>query len=1101
MAKECYFEAGKTNCLTHIPEDIKLELDPLNVTVVGSPTVSNGVVSGFSTSNYLTIDNKYKDNNYVEYVFKFTTGSSFSAQQCVVHAEYFINIEITTSGAVQYYSWGGKASTTLFTATANSTYWVKIIINGISKTYSYSTDGVTFTGSKTFTDSGLQPSNTSYQFRLGLSSYNSTNPFLGSIDVSNCYAKVIGTLVWQGGTGTFSVLKNSKIYIPNGYEADGTTLKFDEVIVANDTPSSVVFNDNSKMWAVYYGKRLITALDTFSGSTTPTDLTDYHYDMFYNTTENKCYYCIQVGGVWMWEQVSLPLGLVARTKASGYTAITQVFNGFGYIGGVSFYLPGIKGFVPHGYNTDGTYKSDIINVTKVLLCTDTSTRNNADIRLSSTATGYGDLDYNSALNQNEVNGSFRGFASVGKISISDGEITSLTINDVVEKSQPLKVNSIYIGSKPTNCLTHIPNDIDLGLEKSISTTNWTQPTLSANGSVGGNAFAVTGSAESNSSGNRYFYHAFDNNTSTYWRCNSGTGYIEFYNPVPLRVTNLKWTYYYCYPTGGNVQGSNDRTNWTTIKTWTNSSAADFNISLSSNNNAYKYYRINITGVNKDVIHCKQLTITAQEQNTSLVLKAGSKVYVPNGFEEDGTTPKFDEVVVSRDSSVYQPYSDTRMLFIRHNSDTDTYIDGYPVGQCHSGSTAPTESQWMFWYDTSSNIIKRSNDNGVSWDNYYSFPVCIYTNDKGGVTSIDQVLNGFGYIGNTMFMLPNIKGITANGYKDNGTYNGTEFTIDKPTIWTDPWFSAGNLYYAYNPERREITNYFVDELVYDKNTNLISYRWGPENVCIVARYVAQDGGKITSLTPKKVQPEMIGRKINFIYKGSTRIFCDVPSKTFNASSSIQTYTVPNGVTKLHVDCVASQGGNSGGKGGRVQCDLNVTPGDTLYIMVGAVPSNIYTASYNASDIRIGGKEYSNRVVVAGGGGSKSSRNIAGGAGGGLTGGDGTGHSNAYKGAGGTQTAGGAGGRYTAISQGHSHQGGDGTFGLGGSGTTCSYCGQTGAGGAGWYGGGAGAGQHNKNGDFAAGGGGGSSYTDSSLCSNVTHTQGYRSGAGYITISVV
>lgn len=59
---------------------------------------------------------------------------------------------------------------------------------------------------------------------------------------------------------------------------------------------------------------------------------------------------------------------------------------------------------------------------------------------------------------------------------------------------------------------------------------------------------------------------------------------------------------------------------------------------------------------------------------------------------------------------------------------------------------------------------------------------------------------------------------------------------------------------------------------------------------------------------------------------------------------------------------------GGKGGRVQCVLNVTSGQTLYITVGKIPTNNGTAVYNASDIRIGGQEYTDRVIVAGGGSS-------------------------------------------------------------------------------------------------------------------------------------
>lgn len=246
-----------------------------------------------------------------------------------------------------------------------------------------------------------------------------------------------------------------------------------------------------------------------------------------------------------------------------------------------------------------------------------------------------------------------------------------------------------------------------------------------------------------------------------------------------------------------------------------------------------------------------------------------------------------------------------------------------------------------------------------------------------------------------------------------------------------------------------------------------------------------------------------QKIAFVFYGSELIFGET-TKTFNVSSSTQSWKIPNGVKSLTIDCVASRGysdeTNTGGNGGRVQCTLKVSPGQTLYFTVGAIPTERQTASYNASDIRLNGTNYSNRVIVAGGGGSASSRNAAGGAGGGLTGGAGSAHGNAGAGQGGSQSAGGAGGTCVPISIGHSHVGNAGVQGTGGAGGSCNYCGTWGAGGAGYYGGGSGGAQWNKNGAFAAGGGGGSSYTNPSLCSNVIHTQGYHNGAGYITITI-
>ena len=135
---------------------------------------------------------------------------------------------------------------------------------------------------------------------------------------------------------------------------------------------------------------------------------------------------------------------------------------------------------------------------------------------------------------------------------------------------------------------------------------FSQPILTENGTMGGSSFAVSADHETN--GNNPAYYAFDNSTSSYWRGGNVPGYIEFYNPAPINVTALTWGFFYSYPTSGNVQGSNDYSDWTTITEFTNDSASDFTIDMSGNTNSYKYYRINVSSVNMDVLHCKNLTI-------------------------------------------------------------------------------------------------------------------------------------------------------------------------------------------------------------------------------------------------------------------------------------------------------------------------------------------------------------------------------------------------------------------------------------------------------------------------------------------------------------
>lgn len=240
----------------------------------------------------------------------------------------------------------------------------------------------------------------------------------------------------------------------------------------------------------------------------------------------------------------------------------------------------------------------------------------------------------------------------------------------------------------------------------------------------------------------------------------------------------------------------------------------------------------------------------------------------------------------------------------------------------------------------------------------------------------------------------------------------------------------------------------------------------------------------------------------------RVYYKYQTQTFNASSEFQPFTIPQGTKKLIVDCVASKGADNsgtGGSGGRVECVLPVTGGQTLYFYVGATNSDFYYPEYNASDIRTDNTgvtdstSLSSRLIVAGGGGSGGTSSVGdAGAGGGLEGGEGTGGSSG-RGKGGTQTAGGAagGGSTSALIN------SPGEFGLGGVGLYRVRDGEitdklSGAGGAGWYGGGGGGRYTSQSNTSYLGGGGGSSYTDPS-CYNVVHTQGYNAGTGYIIIT--
>lgn len=171
-------------------------------------------------------------------------------------------------------------------------------------------------------------------------------------------------------------------------------------------------------------------------------------------------------------------------------------------------------------------------------------------------------------------------------------------------------------------------------------------------------------------------------------------------------------------------------------------------------------------------------IKLELNNGVLTLKAGSKVYVPNGKNSDGSN-KFDVVTAITDINYSgSANNDTIMLDVGYNTSTFeiTTIHGNALNFQFSGNTPPTTG---LFYNTTDNTIKLYSSGSVN--RYGSFPIAIINRSStsqgsGFVKSVDQVFNGFGYIGSTIFALPGVKGLTPNGRNEDGTLKNIEFTV-------------------------------------------------------------------------------------------------------------------------------------------------------------------------------------------------------------------------------------------------------------------------------------------------------------------------------------
>lgn len=165
---------------------------------------------------------------------------------------------------------------------------------------------------------------------------------------------------------------------------------------------------------------------------------------------------------------------------------------------------------------------------------------------------------------------------------------------------------------------------------------------------------------------------------------------------------------------------------------------------------------------------------------SLTVKAGSIVYIPDGFEQDGVTKKFNKVVITNDIT-HQAWAgnDKSMLFVKPSTNQKTVRT---LDEIFSGTSVSASYLNMGWYDTTNNKIKMTDDSGSTWNEDWSFPLCIVSADNIGFISIDSVFNGFGYICNIVFTLPDVEFLMPDGFNNDGTLKSRRFVT--PTVVLD-----------------------------------------------------------------------------------------------------------------------------------------------------------------------------------------------------------------------------------------------------------------------------------------------------------------------------
>jgi hypothetical protein len=189
------------------------------VTVVGSPTItSDGVASGFSTTNYLQIPMpnlaqyntweiicKFKMNTVPETGFVFTYASS-KANQVVTQSVYNKNLGIAIGNSTGT-AWQVVESTAHGTTIIepNKTYWSKIKFTGTSYDLMLSTDGVNYNLEYSYASTQNVSYDSSYNFNFGIARNPSVDVLNGNIMMADFTIIGDGKLVYSPTKPVYSL--------------------------------------------------------------------------------------------------------------------------------------------------------------------------------------------------------------------------------------------------------------------------------------------------------------------------------------------------------------------------------------------------------------------------------------------------------------------------------------------------------------------------------------------------------------------------------------------------------------------------------------------------------------------------------------------------------------------------------------------------------------------------------------------------------------------------------------------------------------------------------------------------------------------------------
>ena len=226
----------------------------------------------------------------------------------------------------------------------------------------------------------------------------------------------------------------------------------------------------------------------------------------------------------------------------------------------------------------------------------------------------------------------------------------------------------------------------------------------------------------------------------------------------------------------------------------------------------------------------------------LTLKAGSQVIVPYGTSAP-TMEVGDTLNGGRIVDISWDEVDSKLFYIVQY---DTNLTHTQTSSASSGSLSiivssngVLDSRWSntnINYDIKTNIVN---------DNYTSLPFALCTQKSGVTISIDQIFNGIGYIGSTIWVDKGVKGLIPNGRNEDGTLNNIEINSTKVNIITKTGTYKGVIAIGQSG-----TPDLYSSLYYDEKTNYNKIDNGAIHFRLYAGTAEITNGAISNFNPKQ-----------------------------------------------------------------------------------------------------------------------------------------------------------------------------------------------------------------------------------------------------------